>query len=103
MQAKVKTKGAGQALAISANRLRDGRVVWLAEGARWAETVAEAAVFYGAAGDAAMAVAAEAEAAQLIVAPYLLEVTATAAGPVPLRARERFRAGGPSIATQAAA
>ena len=45
MQAKVKAKGAAQPLVVTANRLRDGRVVWLAEGGRWSERVAEARVF----------------------------------------------------------
>jgi hypothetical protein len=37
MQATVKTKGTAQPLVVTANRLRDGRVVWLAEGGHWAE------------------------------------------------------------------
>jgi sulfite reductase (NADPH) hemoprotein beta-component len=97
MQAKVKTKGTAQPLVITANRLRDGRVVWLAEGGRWAEQVAHAHVFVGEAAETGLAEAAGAERAQLIVAPYAAEVTVGPAGPVPLRARERFRADGPSI------
>jgi sulfite reductase (NADPH) hemoprotein beta-component len=102
MQAKVKTKGAAQPLVVSANRLRDGAVVWLADGGRWADTVAEAAVFLGEAGEQGMAQAAAAEAAQLVVGGYLIEVAVTPHGPAPLRARERFRAGGPTTLTQAA-
>ena len=108
MQAKVKTKGAAQPLVITANRLGDGRVVWLAgaslgaEG-QWSERVADAAIFLGDAADAGMAVAAKAEAAQMVVGAYVVEVAATPAGPAPLRSRERFRAEGPSILTAAAA
>ena len=98
MQAKVKTKGTAQPLVVTANRLRDGRVVWLAEGGRWAECVAEAEVFAGEAAEGGLAVAAEAEGQQIIVGSYVTEVTVGAGGPVPVRAREKFRADGPSIA-----
>ncbi len=101
MQAKVKTKGTAQPLVVTANRLRDGRVGWLAEGGRWAEHVAEAEVFLGEAVDAGLSVGAEAERRQEIVGPYAAEVTLSDAGPFPLRAREQFRARGPS--TEAAA
>ena len=103
MQAKVKTKGASQTLVISANRLLDGAVVWLAADGRWAETLAEAEVFVGTAVTTGLATAAQAEARQLVVGAYELEVTPTGTGVVPLRARERFRAAGPSIAVPAAA
>jgi len=101
MQAKVKTKGAAQPLVVTANRLRDGRVVWLAEGGRWAEHVADAKIFLGEAAEAGLAEAAVAEQAQFIVAPYAAEVVVGASGPVPLRARERFRADGPSVGVAA--
>jgi hypothetical protein len=96
MQAKVKTKGTAQQLVVTANRLRDGRVVWLAEGGRWADKLGEAEVFLGEAVDAGLSAGTEAECRQEIVGPYAAEVTVGAAGPVPLRARERFRAAGPS-------
>jgi sulfite reductase (NADPH) hemoprotein beta-component len=97
MQAKVKTKGSAQPLVVTANRLRDGRVVWLAEGARWAERVADAAVFLGEGVEAGLAQASESEQRQEVVGPYAAEVTLGTNGPVPLRAREKFRAVGPSI------
>ena len=46
MQAKVKA-GASQSLVVTANRLRDGRVVWLAGGTVWREDVRAAEVFGG--------------------------------------------------------
>lgn len=98
MQAKVKANVATQPLVVTANRLRDGRVVWLAADRRWSTRVADAEVFWGAAAEPALAAAAEAERHQLIVGPYAAEVTLDNAGPVPLRARERFRATGPSTA-----
>ena len=96
MQAKVKTKGAAQPLVVTANRLRDGRVVWLAAGGRWSERLAEAEVFAGEAVEAGLAIGAEAEQRQEIVGPYAAEVVLAAGSPVPLRAREKFRADGPS-------
>lgn len=97
MQVKVKAKGASQPLVVTANRLRDGRVVWLADAGHWSETLADAAIFLGDASSAGLAEAARAEAVQHIVGSYVVEVAATPAGPAPLRARERFRAGGPTI------
>jgi sulfite reductase (NADPH) hemoprotein beta-component len=101
MQAKVKTKGTAQPLVVTANRLRDGRVVWLAEGGRWADQLAEAKVFLGEAAEAGLAEGAEAERTQLVVGAYAAEVTVGDAGPVPLRAREKFRALGPSVGVAA--
>lgn len=97
MQAKVRTKGTAQPLVVTANRLRDGRVVWLAEAGSWSEHVADAEVFAGEAVEAGLAAGAAAEARQFVVGPYAVEVAIGAAGPVPLRAREKFRADGPSI------
>jgi Protein of unknown function (DUF2849) len=103
MQVKVKAKGAAQPLVITANRLGDGRVVWLADAGRWSEAVADAAVFLGEAVSAGMVTAVQSENAQYVVGPYEVEVAATPAGPQPLRARERYRAEGPSIPVPAAA
>ncbi len=102
MQAKVKTKGTAQPLVVTANRLRDGRVVWLAAGGRWAERVADAEVFAGEAVEGGLAAAAESERQQAVVGAYAAEVAVGAAGPVPLRAREKFRADGPSVGAVAA-
>ncbi len=101
MQAKVKTKGTAQPLVVTANRLRDGRVVWLAEGGRWAEHVADARVFLGEAVEAGLAEGVEGERTQAIVGAYAAEVSLGDAGPVPLRAREKFRADGPSASVSA--
>lgn len=102
MQAKVKTKGTAQPLVVTANRLRDGRVVWLAEGATWVEHLAQAHVFLGEQAEAGLAEGAEAEKSQLVVGAYAAEVSVGPAGIVPVRARERFRALGPSVGAVAA-
>lgn len=103
MQAKVKTRGSGQTLVVSASRLADGRVVWLAADGGWSESLSESAVYLGDGAEAGMALAAAAEARQLVVGAYVVEVSVTPGGLVPLRARERYRAGGPTTLTLAAA
>ncbi len=96
MQAKVKARGT-QPLVVTANRLRDGRVVWLGGGGIWSERVGDAAIFDGAGVAAGLSAAAQAEAEQIVVAPYEVEVTLKPGGPEPLRMRERVRVVGPSV------
>src|SRR4051794_7670763 len=45
MSSPAKPKPATAPMVFTANRLRDGRVVWLAEAGAWAESVADARVF----------------------------------------------------------
>lgn len=78
---------------LTANRLADGEVVFLAE-AGWAEHISAAQLFVGGAGEVALA-AAEAQ-PTVIVAPYLIDVDVTDAVPVPVSYRERLRAVGPT-------
>ena len=94
----IKTKNLAGAQAVTANRLRDGAVVFLRAGGEWSLGVDDSAV----AGDAAaaatlMAVANQAVAGRLVVAPYLIEIEATGGKVVPLVYRERIRAYGPSV------
>jgi hypothetical protein len=96
MQAKVKI-GAAQSLVVTANRLHDGQVVWLAAGGGWSEDARAAAVFAGGAVAAGLAEGAAAEARQQVVGAYAVEVAAGAGGAWPLSMRERIRAAGPSI------
>lgn len=102
MQAKVKSRGT-QALVVTANRLRDGRVVWLAADGEWAESVCAAEVFVGEAVATGLAAAARSEARQDVVGAYEVEVATTPSGPEPLRMRERVRVFGPSVLTRVAA
>jgi hypothetical protein len=96
MQAKVKA-GASQSLVVTANRLRDGRVVWLAGGTVWREDVRAAEVFGGPAVEVGLAEGGAAETRREVVGAYAVAVTLTADGPWPLSMRERIRAEGPSI------
>jgi len=80
--------------ALTANRLDDGEVVFLANG-RWVERFAEADLF----DDDAAALAAEAHAKTeitLLVEPYLIDVAPVEGGVAPISYRERLRALGPT-------
>ena len=82
---------------VTANRLRDGLVVYL-NGAGWSERIDDARV----AGDdaAASRLLAQAEGpgqAIRVVDPYLIEVTREEAVPRPVSRREAIRALGPTV------
>ena len=83
--------------AVTANRLSDGLVVFLAEDGSWSTAVAEAAVAPGGPEADALLARAEADAARaLVVAPYLIALE-DAETRVPAVYRERIRAFGPSV------
>src|SRR3954464_1949526 len=74
MSTPAKAKPATAPMVFTANRLRDGRVVWLAEARRWVETVAEAKVFPPAEAAAGLALAQQDERSQQVVGVYGAEV-----------------------------
>jgi len=83
---------------VTANRLKDGEVVYLTETGSWSPWLPEA----GASEDqqelaARMQVAAQAVAARLVVEPYLMPITDDAHGRQALSQRERIRARGPTV------
>jgi hypothetical protein len=82
---------------LTANRLRDGAVVFLAPDGRWTEQVDEGRAITEEDEAATLLQAAE-SAKAVVVAPYLIEVTQLAGSWVPVRYRERIRAEGPSVA-----
>ncbi len=93
----IKTKNLEGAKVVTANRLRDGAVVFLTEAGDWSLAIDDGAVAQDDERAAALlAIGAAAAAAQVVVAPYLVEVTADG-DIVPLTYRERIRAFGPSI------
>jgi Protein of unknown function (DUF2849) len=87
--------------AVTANRLRDGQVVYLTSDLFWSETLqAGRLVKAGTAAEALLQAAQESVEAQIIVEPYLIPVDRDAAGDQPPRAvgqRETIRAAGPSV------
>jgi len=82
---------------ITANRLGDGRVVFLADGEHWVEAIGRSCVAETEEAAAALAaIANRASAERKVVAPYLIEVAREGDRLVPRRYRERLRALGPS-------
>ena len=82
--------------AVTASRLLDGAVVYLAEGGGWSESIAESRVALD--DDEGAALLAEAEGAvgqQLVVAPYLFAVALEGGVVRPLGQREIVRAENP--------
>jgi len=83
---------------LTANRLRDGIVVFLDFEGAWSETLAEAVLARSADEVRALQERGTYDAARnIVVEPYLIEVRETAGGLLPIRYRERVRAAGPSI------
>ena len=99
---KPKAGRAATPMVFTANRLRDGRVVWLGAEGAWVEAVAAATPFAPEAEPEGLALAQQGERRQLVVGVYAVEVALGAAGPVPLKFRERLRVDGPSAVTAAA-
>jgi hypothetical protein len=96
MDIKIRKEG-GKPVVFTANRLRDGKVVWLDAGQGWSESVAAARIYEGPAIEEGRATSQEWERRQEVVGSYPVEVALTEAGPAPLSVRERVRAqGGPS-------
>ncbi len=84
--------------AITANRLIDGRVVFLTADAAWDHDIDHATVYPDpAAADAGLAIAQASAAAGEIVDPYAIAVSTADGHITPTVLRERIRAEGPTI------
>lgn len=82
---------------VIANRLTDGRVVFLAEGGRWATDVNEAQVASDdAAGEALLEAGTRGVSTQQVIDPELIDVTVEGGRVTPTRPREAIRARGPT-------
>ncbi|WP_306251510.1 DUF2849 domain-containing protein [Parvularcula sp. IMCC14364] len=92
-------KGRNEGLkAITANRITDGVPVWLAADGRWAESLADAAIYEGARALSALEYAAAQEA--MVVGPYLMEIDRAAGSVQPAGRtilREAIRNAGPTV------
>jgi Protein of unknown function (DUF2849) len=97
MSTPAKVKPVTAPTVFTANRLRDGRVVWLAAGGAWVEEIGAAAVFTPAEAAEGLARAQLGEAQQLVVGVYGVEVSLQAGKPVPVKFREQLRVRGPSV------
>ena len=83
---------------VIANRLRDGFTVFLDKGGGWVESIDEAAVAASAGeGAALLATATVAADRNIVVNPYLIDVTDAGGHFQPVEWRESIRAFGPTI------
>lgn len=83
---------------ISANRLRDGIVVYLKRDNGWSEYISDAQVYSDkVASDAAIRKAHDAEEACVIVNPYLIDIDENGGQYNPTKYRELIRAMGPTV------
>lgn len=98
----VKAVKTPDAQVATANRLRDGAVVYLTADGSWSTRFADSAVARDAGiADRLMATADRAAADQVVVGPYLIEVTLQGGRFEPAGMRERIRALGPSVSERA--
>ena len=94
LQQKLRVSGP---VAVTANRLSDGAVVYWTKPGQWTEKLSEAAVFWTA-GEAQGALK-EAQADVLAaVGPYVAPIDASEAAAQPGNLRELIRTGGPTFA-----
>ena len=83
---------------LTANRLRDGDVVYLTAGGTWSQWLEDAALAETPEAEARLLALGEAALVQrLVVDPYLMAVTRVDGGFGPISQREIIRARGPSV------
>ena len=86
--------------AITANRLVDGRVIYLRDDESWSERIQESIVADSEErANALLELAKRAVAARVVVDPYLFAVNVEDGTIRPLGRREEIRAAGPSVRT----
>jgi hypothetical protein len=79
---------------LTANRLGDGEVVYLAADGAWVESIDRAQPLTGAEAEAALAAGQAAEREQKVVHAYLFDITPDRR---PVKMREIIRAAGPTV------
>lgn len=82
---------------ITANRLLDGRIVWLGEDGTWQPLIRNARIYSNADIEDALKVQADRAQRDELVGVYGVQVTRSPSGIVPVTSRERIRAVGPSV------
>jgi len=89
---------------MTANRLRDGAVIYLAADGSWSTDISQGDVARDAVAAERLTVAGnQAAADQVVVGPYLIAVAVKDNSVEPLGTRERIRALGPSVSERPAA
>lgn len=98
MPQNAKTPKAPALKAVTANRLREGDVVYLTDSGLWSSWLNQAAVSDDTAVQEALLQQAEADvAARKVVAPYLIELAEVDGILRPFSTREIIRAAGPTV------
>jgi sulfite reductase (NADPH) hemoprotein beta-component len=82
---------------VTANRLRDGAVVYRTAANGWSTHIAEARLAGAEEADALLAEAQAGPRPLPVVAPYLIEAALEGGAVQPLTLRERIRAAGPTV------
>ncbi len=82
---------------ITANRLKDGAVVYLDESEGWTRNVEQGDSVPAQSADLRMSVAQKSVAEQIVVAPYVIDVEVGGSRVTPVRYREQIRAFGPTV------
>lgn len=87
--------------AVTANRLGDGRVVYLTRLDGWSVRLGDALTARDEAGAAGLVADAERSVAdQQVIGPYLIDIEHRDGGLAPVRYREAIRADGPSVGSE---
>jgi hypothetical protein len=81
----------------TANRLRDGRVVFLSASGAWIAAASQAAVATDSESASELLERASRASSDAVIDPYLVEVEVTDEAISPVRLRERIRAIGPTV------
>lgn len=97
MSGPAKVRPATRPVAITANDLADGRVVWLAADGSWTRSLGGARIFAPEEAEEGLAQGRASERARRVVGAYAVEVELLAGAPRPVRFRERLRESGPSV------
>jgi hypothetical protein len=82
---------------VIANRLRDGRVVFLDTAGHWVDSIDHGALWDPGASPAALERAKQDETQSVVVDPNVIDVELTDQGRLPVAIREAIRAFGPSV------
>ncbi len=85
---------------LTANRLSDGAVVYLQGGGGWSGDIQSGQVVAAEQCEALEAEGPLGMAANIVVAPYVIEVEGNQGNYTPVRRRERIRAFGPTVVEQ---
>ncbi len=96
MAKKVESSRSGTVV-VTANRLRDGRVVWYGPNDTWVEHIAKAAILGVGDDEAALEQAQTWARREVVVDVYAVPVDTDNDDVVPVTMRERVRAVGPSV------